>query len=136
VFGKIINIDLTDGPRGVIYVLLNTQWGGKRQIALTLQNFASRQQYVFVFAVIVSITIAVGTVTRLWLDDLGFNSRHSGRIVLFSETSRPVTGAIQPPVQDVPQALSRGQSGHNVNLTTHLLLVLTLEISGAYSPSI
>jgi hypothetical protein len=57
------------------------------------------------------------------LDDWGFESRQRLGIFLITTASRRALEPTQPPFQWVPGALSLGQSGRGVKLTTHLQLV-------------
>jgi len=48
--------------------------------------------------------------------------------------SRPALGPTQPPSKWVPRALSQGQSGRGIKLTTHFHLVPRLRMRGAIPP--
>jgi hypothetical protein len=54
---------------------------------------------------------------------LGFDFRRGPGIFLFTTASRRDLGPTQPPVQQVPGALSLGVKRRGVKLTTHLHLV-------------
>jgi hypothetical protein len=47
---------------------------------------------------------------------------------------RPVLESTHPAIQKVPDALSRGQNGRNVKLSTHLHLTFRLRMREALSP--
>jgi hypothetical protein len=57
------------------------------------------------------------------IEVLGFDSQWRLGIFLFTTTSRMALGPTQPPIQWVPGAVSLGESGRDVKLTTHLHLV-------------
>ena len=70
---------------------------------------------------------------RLYHSD--FWSRWRKETFLFSETSGPTLGPTQLPIQWVEKVFQRGYSGRGVKLTTHLHVVLRLEMDlNFYSP--
>jgi hypothetical protein len=54
---------------------------------------------------------------------MGFDSRYSQDIFIFSTAYRSALGPTQPPIQWEPGAISLGESGRGVKLTIHLHLV-------------
>jgi hypothetical protein len=58
----------------------------------------------------------------------------TGAEILFDTESRPALEPTQPRIKWVTGALSPGESGQDVKLTTHLNLVLTLTPRGAIPP--
>jgi hypothetical protein len=62
------------------------------------------------------------------------SSPGGGKIFLLSMSSRPVLGPTQPPSAWVPGALSLGQSGQGVELTTHFQLVSRSRICRSVDP--
>jgi hypothetical protein len=65
----------------------------------------------------------VSTINKMWAGVRGFDSRQGLRIFLFTTASRTALAPTQPPIQWVLGALSLGESGRGVKLTTHLHLV-------------
>jgi hypothetical protein len=82
------------------------------------------------------IYLGVGIATGYRLDDRGSRSSSRGGVknFLFSTLPRPALGSTQPPIQWVPDALSPGESGQGVKLTTHLQLVPRSRKCGSIHP--
>jgi hypothetical protein len=70
----------------------------------------------------VSRDCAVGIATGYELDDRRDGVPSPGKVknVLFSTLFRPVLGPTEAPIEWVPGALSQGESGQGIKLTTHL----------------
>jgi hypothetical protein len=84
------------------------------------------QRTISLFTIIyVRAVIAKSAATGYVLDDRGSRVRFPAGlgIFIFTTASRTALGPAQPPIQCVPGAPSLGQSGRDVKLTTHLLLV-------------
>jgi len=69
-------------------------------------------------------------VTRLRDGQLGFDSRQRQGFFHFATAFRLALGATHPIIQWVPGALSPGESGPVVKLTTYLHLVPRLTVRG------
>jgi hypothetical protein len=113
----------------------------------TFRHALSRQPYgrkscVFSDTAHISILVPIlcRTVSRYsdWLRAGRPRDRSSspGRVknFLFSTSSRPALGSTQLPIQWVPGALSPGQSGRGLKLTTHLQLVRRSRKYGSTHP--
>jgi hypothetical protein len=72
----------------------------------------------------------------LWAGRLRGWGSSPGRVknYYFSMSSRPALGSTQPPIQWVPGALSRGESGRGVKLTTRLQLLPRSRKCGSIHP--
>jgi len=71
------------------------------------------------------------------LDDWGsVPSRGNDGILLFATAFKPALGPIQPPLQQVPGALTSGEGGscRGVKVTSHLHLILRSRMRGAIPP--
>lgn len=60
-----------------------------------------------------------------------YNTREGSRNVFVSETSRPVLGPTQPPVQRVPGCFRVWVYGRGMTVATEFHLVFRLKMSGA-----
>lgn len=72
-----------------------------------------------------------GIWTKVWTGRSGVRSLQDQDISLFSKTSRTALAPTEPPAQWVPVFFPRRKATGGVKLTSHLLLVLTLGMSGA-----
>jgi hypothetical protein len=133
-------------PIALSAVSLHLPHFGARNFAVSVRlsyiRFATRTldwQFLTKSFPVGSLTLHTGSsgssenvVSRLWAGRTGFSSRHTQGF--FSSAPRPYLGHTGPPIEELLEAVTAGQSSRDVKLITHFCLVPKLRIRGVKPP--